>query len=232
MAEKNIYVDLDLNQQAVRSPRLDPQAGDPAAPVEGQAWYNEAEGRMSHQDGSQVRRLLYLEDNHEVFQVSGQWLMDPNEVNTWGLTGVYDPTNTQDVGNVGLTSVAWAHGGLMFPYDVRLVRFKAVHRINNVDSEAFGWVLLHAEHIEDSTAARVATYLLDEVGDNGGVGPRDYANTRPQIIDETASTTGPLSDEVIPAGRTISLGIASPTAIATNRYVQVLSGFLEIARVY
>ena len=36
-----------------------------------------------------------------IFPLSGQWLLDPNEMNGWGVLGPYDNSNTQDLGNVG-----------------------------------------------------------------------------------------------------------------------------------
>lgn len=159
------------------------------------------------------------------FTLSGQWLLDPNEINGWGVTGPYDPTNSQDLGNVGAANLAWTAGGVMFPFDVNLLRFRCIHRNNNAENQAWGWVLAHIAKVVGGTNAGATSYILDEVADNGGVGPRDYLATSQQLTD--IDLTALPNTASVPAGNLINVAVASPTAVATNRYVQVLGGYLS-----
>ena len=158
-----------------------------------------------------------------IFPLGGQFLADPNEVNGIGNIGPYDNTNTQDLGNVGAANLSWLAGGLSFPWPVKLKRFWTVHRINNSAVEPWGWVIFRQTKT-NASATVSTTYILDEVADNAGVGPRDYGNTIIRISDETL-------DETIPAGEVLGWGIAAPTAITTNRYVQILSGYFLFEKV-
>lgn len=159
-----------------------------------------------------------------VWHLGGQFLLDPNEVNTIGVIGPYDDTNSQDVGDVGQAGFGWAAGGIVYPWDMRMTAARIDYRENNNDAQAFGFIIGHFENIPDSTARRDSTLILDEVGDNGGVGPRAHPNTAPQ-------STGVMTfDHFIPAGEIITYGVAAPTAVTTNRYVQVSAGYLKFER--
>ena len=159
--------------------------------------------------------------------LSGQWLLDPNEANGWGVVGPYDPTNTQELGNVGATSWSWVMGGFTWPFDVKLTRFKCFCRENNNAVQAWGWTIAYGQQVDNSTASIPITRLLDEVGDNGGAGPRDFGNTRPHLVDVSTFANGGL----LPAGNTLTVAVESPTADGTNRYIQVSSGFLLFEKV-
>ena len=159
-----------------------------------------------------------------VFQISGQWLLDPGEVNGWQAIGVYDNTNSADLGNIG-ANVSWLTGGLLFPFDVKVKRLKMWQRVNNIDALAYGWQLFHSLPVDGSGAGRVPTYLLDQVGD-GNLLDND---NRWYLVDLSAPAE--ISDATIPAGQVITLAVAAPTAITTNRYAQVGAGFLELERV-
>lgn len=164
---------------------------------------------------------------YDVIDLGSQFLLDPSEINGVGVTGIHDPTHTQDLGNVGTTTVAWSFGGITRPWDLKLVEARIWYRINNTAAQAFGFFIGHAQKIENSTASLPFTYLLDEVGDNGGAGPRDPNNTRPY-------ETGVISfanPTVIPAGECVTWGVAAPTADVTNRYVQISTGYLLFERV-
>jgi len=158
------------------------------------------------------------------FPLGGQFLLDPNEYNGWGILGPYDNTNSQDLGNVGAVPNRLA-GGLVYPFDVKVKRLYAWHYNNNADAQAWGWKLLRQVKTPNSNTVS-SVNIMAEVADNGGVGPRDYGNTRNQItdIDLSASAT-------VPAGEIIVLGVEAPTAVTTNRYVRVMSGYLELERV-
>ena len=160
-------------------------------------------------------------------QLGNRFLLDPNEINAIGLLGPYDNTHSQDVGNVGVTSLARTAGGFEYPYDVKLKRFRMWHSNSNNAAEAWGWVIAKIEKVDDSTAALPATYILDEVGDNGGVGPRDYGVTRTFLTDIEIPDT---PEAIIPAGTMITMGVAAPTANPTNYYVNCHGGYLLFER--
>ena len=161
-----------------------------------------------------------------IFPISGQFLMDPGEFNGWGEVGAYDISNTRDLGNVGAATVSYLAGGLVFPFDVIVKRLFVDHRNTNGTAEAWGWRMTHVDRVQGSTAALPATDIINEVSDNGGTGPRDYGAITPQRTDITV-----VSPTFVPAGRTIVLGVESPTAVATNYYVQCLAGYILLERV-
>lgn len=158
-----------------------------------------------------------------VFAMSGQYLFDPNERNTWGALGPYDLSNTQDIGNSGAATFIHTVGGLMFPHDMRVKEMRLRWRVSNANSEPFGYLLAHVTPINDSTATLTPTFVLDEVGDNGGVGPRDPTSTRWFLNEWTF-------DHVMPAGDLLTFGVESPTAIATNYYAQISAGYILLER--
>ena len=150
-------------------------------------------------------------------QVSGQFLLDPNEFNAWGTTGFVDNSNTQDIGNVGAGMTAQV-GGLCYPMDVTLKRFYCWHRNSNGAALPWGWRIARQEKNENSTTRTDTDILRECVGtDATAVAPRDYQNASMQLTDVTI-------DHVIPAGQTIVLGVESPTAVTTNYYVQMFGG--------
>lgn len=162
--------------------------------------------------------------NSIVIPLGGQFLLDPNEYNGWGILGPYDNSNTQDLGNVGAVPNRVA-GGFCFPYDVKLVRFYAWHYNSSSAAEAWGWRILRQEKNDASNVVSFVN-LLDEIGDNGGIGPRDYGNTTNQLTDVDLSANG-----AIPAGEVVVLGTEAPTAVGTNYYSRILSGYFEFHRV-
>lgn len=165
--------------------------------------------------------------NTIIEKIGGQLLFDPNEINGWGVVGPIDDTNAQDLGDVGAANLSRLAGGISYPFDVRIERFYAWHQNNNADAQAWGWVLAKQE--KQSNSNTVATdYVLDEVADNAGVGPRDYSSTVTQLTDIDLSSA---TNNVIPAGEVLTLGAAAPTAVTTNRYVRVMSGYLHFTRV-
>lgn len=159
------------------------------------------------------------------FELSGQWLLDPNEVNGWGQLGVHDNVNSQDLGNVGANLNRLA-GGLMFPFDVRLKRMKAWHYNSNGSALPWGWVFFKQQKLEDDNDV-TTTYIHDEVANNGGEGPRDYGNNRNYPTDILFNGN---NEAIINEGVMFGMGVASPTAITTNYYVRILTGFLEFER--
>lgn len=188
--------------------------------------------------GNYERRLH--RDVAPIFKdLAGQFLADPNEFNGWGVLGPFDNTNSQDLGNVG-AAVNRLVGGYCFPFDVKLTRIYAWHQDNNADGAgllAWGWRVGFQEKTAGSND-KTDTDLLREVTGAGatGVAPRDYNSTANQLTDITATSNfapgnGFLADTAIPAGATVYFGIETPTAEATNRYVRIMSGYLQFERV-
>ena len=60
---------------------------------------------------------------------------------------------------------------------------------------------------------------MEEMDEAGSGNLRDYGNTTTQLTDITL-------DHTIPAGETLVLGVVAPTAVATNYYARIMSGFL------
>lgn len=161
-----------------------------------------------------------------VFPLGGQYLLDPNEFNGWGVVGPYDDNNSQDLGNVGVANPNRQAGGLTFPFRVRLKHFFAWHNNNNGAAEAWGW-RIHVQRKDNGTNNRTAIdNILDEVGSNGGVGPRDYSNNRNQLTDIDLS-----GSTIVEAGDVIILGVESPTAVGTNYYVRLMAGYFLFERI-
>lgn len=157
-----------------------------------------------------------------VYPLGGQYLLDPGEMNGWGVLGPGDDTNTQDLGNFDTNTPAHTAGGLVFPWDVRITRFFAWHRNSNNSAQAWGWVLFDQEKTAGANTDPT-TFIINEVVDNGNVGPRDYGNNINQQTDMSL-------DYTLPAGHTLTLGVSSPTAVTTNYYVQIMSGYLLLER--
>lgn len=159
-----------------------------------------------------------------IFPLGGQFLLDPDEFNAWGVIGPIDNINTQDLGNVGANPSRFS-GGLVFPFDVRLTHLYAWHANSDASAQAWGWRIIRQEKFAGVNTA-TSVDILAEVFDNAGVGPRNYADNRVQKTDIDLSASG-----IIPAGQTITLGVESPTAVGTNYYVRIMSGYLQFARV-
>ena len=181
--------------------------------------YLERGGIAGAEDLISVLKLVPI-----IQQLGGQFLLDPNEYNGWGTLGTFDNSNTQDLGNIGAAPARLA-GGFSYPFDVKLVRFFAWHYNSNGGALPWGWRIVRQEKIASSSAVSFVN-ILDEVGANGGDGPRDYGNTQTQKTDLNLSAV-----DTIPAGEVIVLGVESPTAITSNNYVRILSGFFEFKRV-
>ena len=157
-----------------------------------------------------------------VFPLGGQWLLDPNELNGWGQIGPYDDTNAQDLGNVGANPNRLS-GGLCFPWDVELVRMFAWHRNSNGDVQPWGWRLIKQQKTAGSNTV-VSTNIIRETGGD----LRDYDNNQNQQTD-IDFTSNP--ERSLTAGQVLCLGVEAPTAVSSNRYVQVMSGYLHLRRV-
>jgi len=156
-------------------------------------------------------------------ELGSGFLADPNEFNGWGSTGLYDDLITHDLGEVGANTSRVA-GGISFPFDVKLKNFYAWHYNNNNALQAWGWRINMQTKNAASNVVVNTEIFREVVGQGAGaVAPRNYSNTTTQF------TEIPF-DFVIPAGSIITLGIEAPTAIATNRYVFIMSGWFEFEK--
>ena len=170
---------------------------------------------------------LELESNKNfIFPLGGGFLLDPNEFNGWGVTGVYDDVITHDLGNVG-ANASRLSGGLSFPFPWRIKRFFAWHYNNNTLAEAWGWRINKQQKIQGNNGI-VNTEILRECTGAGAtaIAPRNYLNTITQSTDIDLSSMG-----IVEPLDVITLGVEAPTAVATNRYVYIMSGFFEIEKI-
>ena len=174
----------------------------------------------------------YLVRGNELppLQFSGRFLSDPNEINGWGVLGAYDNTNSQDLGNVSAANLSRLSGGPMWPYQVKITGLYAYHRDSNSATdiiEPWGWAMLRQKKT-GGTNTITDEYILDEVADNGGVGPRAYGNS---VTQETMIDLSSAANNVLSPFETLVLGLAAPTATPVNRYVEVMSGIITMERV-
>lgn len=163
-----------------------------------------------------------------VFPIGGRFLLDPNEFNAWGIQGPYDDTNSQDLGDVGDTTPARVAGGVTFPYDVEIINFHAYHRNNNGGALPWGWRIFKQTKLATPGAGSsdvTAVDVLNQINENGGTPPNDYGNTI------TQKTEIDFTNVTLTAGEILVLGVESPTAIATNNYVEIFSGFIQFKRI-
>lgn len=161
-----------------------------------------------------------------LFELGGQFLMDPNEFNGWGTIGPIDDTNNQDLGNVA-AAVSRTAGGLIYPFDVQPIRMFAWHYNSNNSALPWGWRIAVQEKNAASNTVTTTDMIRECVGTGAtAVAPRDYGNTVTQQTDIDLSGVS-----VVPAGQVIVLGVESPTATTTNYYVRVMAGYIQFARV-
>ncbi len=167
--------------------------------------------------------------------VGGQYLLDPNEFNGPGVIGLIDQSHTQDLSNVGATAITRNAGGFVFPYDVKLLGFKADHKNNNAAAQAWGWRFGTQDKLAVDDG-NVNNTKIDEIiyRECVGVGataiaPRDYGSngSAETNIDFEAVTGG---EVIITADKVFNFGIEAPTADGTNRFVQVMAGYFFFQR--
>ena len=156
-----------------------------------------------------------------IVPLGGQFLLDPNEINGWGITGPTDDSNTVDLGNSNVTNLSRFAGGYCWPFAVRLKRMFAWHYNSNTNAQAWGWVVSRQAKTAGNNTV-VTTNILHEV--NAG-NLRNYGNNLNQNTDIAFN-------DVIPANEVLNLAVGSPTAVTTNRYVRILAGYFELERVF
>jgi len=150
-------------------------------------------------------------------QIGGQYLLDPNEINGWGRIGVFDNTNSEDLGNVGNPTQRRA-GGLTYPFPVRLKRFVAWHDNSNAAAQAWRWTIIKQTKTGGSNVVNT-TIVYDEPT------LRDYTNNTNQSTDIQDINVD------FAAGEIIVLGVSAPTAATTNYYVRVQSGYFLFEKI-
>lgn len=180
-------------------------------------------------DVSNSSNWVVINKKEHCFNVylAGQYLLDPNEINGLGVIGYTDNTNAQDLGDVGAANLSRLAGGWVFPYDVRIKRMLVWHRNNNAVAEAWGWVVFSQQKTDGNNDV-TTTFMLDESFDRG-VGQfnlRDYLNLLTQYTEINS-----FENDIVFSGDTVGLAVGAPTAVTTNRYVQIMSGFIEFEKI-
>lgn len=157
-----------------------------------------------------------------VEQINGEWLLDPNEINSGTTQGTYDNRLQGDLGNVGAANLVRTTAGYVYPFDVKLTGFIAHHNNSAGGNDPWGFVFYAIERNDNSNTV-TTTFLRDESFDRGEghFGLRDYANNTNQT---TILNATDFVDVVIPAGQIIFLGVGAPTADTTNNYVRISGG--------
>lgn len=159
-----------------------------------------------------------------VWPLGGRMFIDNNERNGWGAAGPVDDTNNQDLGDSQAADITRASGGLCFPWDVKINAMYVNWYAGNANVRNFGFFI--ARQVKNSGSNTVTTsFVLDQVADNGGVGPIDPTNTQNQITD-IILTEG----NIVPANETIVVGVDAPSASGTDNYANIMSGYLLLER--
>ena len=158
---------------------------------------------------------------------AGRFLLDPNEVNGFGYRGFTDEVLAFDVGEATAGSLNRNAGGFSYPWDMTLREFRVQHRNSNAAAIGWGWVIAIVSKTA-GTNAQTTTFVVHELQDNAGVGPRDYANNTNQ---ETVIDLSSLPNNVLSAGDVLFIGVATDaTAPTTNYYVECMSGYIHMER--
>lgn len=161
-----------------------------------------------------------------IVHLGGQFRLRNDQISGFGSVGPIDDSNTQNLGASAATNLNRLAGGWTFPFDVSIKRFYAPHRVSNVAADPWGW-LVYTQNKTYPGNTRVTTFVLDEVGDNAGVGPNDYGDTANQLTDVDLSLVA--NAQNIPAGDFIGVAVNAPTSPA-DYFVQVMGGYLELER--
>jgi len=153
--------------------------------------------------------------NDLVYPVSGQWALQNNEVNGWGLLGPYDNTNSQDLGNYTnyLSLNPQQLGGFRFPFDVDFIELDIIYRINNNNTQDWKWLIYTQEKTIASTTR--STELIYD-------GPLGIIAT-PTQYQQTTITAADLTLAYLPAGQFFCLAAGTPSQVA-NRNIQIYGG--------
>lgn len=161
----------------------------------------------------------------EVQQFGGRFLLDPNEFTGFSLAGAFDDTITNDLGNVGAAPTRVA-GGFSFPFDVQLKEMSAKHYNSNATVLPWGFRVITQEKGVGNAVVNLDV-IRECVGDGAdAICPQDHLSTV-----NVATTLDLSASEVVPAGAVIGIGVEAATAIATNYYVNVMSGYISYERV-
>lgn len=171
--------------------------------------------------GAEIKTL------HDVWlPIGGKFGIQDNEINAYGRLSWIDNTNTQDLGNSGVTTLNRNAGGWVLPFDIKLKKMTVFHRNDNADAEAWGWVIASQSKVPASNTV-TSTIILNETTDNGGVGFRNYTNIQNQ---QTILDLSGLANNTITADDLLILGVDCPSA-GTSRNVEIFGGYILAERV-
>lgn len=169
-----------------------------------------------------------LQKKQFVWSLGSQFLLHPNEMNGWRERGPFDDAITTDLNNIGEDPIGLS-GGLVFPWDVKLLSMFAWHRNSNNAVEPWGWVIFKQQKTAGSNNTN-STFIIDEVTENNGVGTRDYGNDRIQQTNLDLTTKSDVL-RTLAAGETLTLAVAAPTTNGSSFYVNIMSGYLLFERI-
>jgi len=171
---------------------------------------------------------LARRDNY-IYPLGGRFFLDITggiaEINGWGGVGPVDDSNNQDLGNTSAyPNLSRTAGGLMFPEDMRLIRMYASHYDNNANALRWGWVITRLQKAATTTVGSNAQAEIPVYSEIGAY--RDYTTNQNQL---TQLEPADFTNNVIPAGEVLNLATAvdETETVDTNRYVQVMAGFME-----
>lgn len=177
----------------------------------------------------QVAGTLTVNHTKIIVPIGGQFRLEEaggvGEVNGWGTIGMFDDTNTQDLGDHTATTLNRLAGGMSFSYPVNFKRIYAWHRTSAAAAQPWGWVVYHQQKT-DASNAETTTFILHESQENANVGTRNYGNTTTRLVDLDLSARTEAQN--IPAGNVIGLAVSAPTADPGLFNVQIMGGHFEL----
>ena len=154
-----------------------------------------------------------------ILPIGGQWGIQNNEVNAWGVLGFVDNNNTQDVGNYTnkntLNSVNF--GGYTLPYDAYVVDAHIKFRVNNADVIGFTWMLYEQDKVVGGANPTTLKYesALITPGNNSD---QEHNFTAADMVNNNFA-----------AKNVISLAVGCPTQ-GINRNAQVYGGYVRLRK--
>lgn len=153
-------------------------------------------------------------------QVYGSFILDPNEINSFGQFGVGDETANADMGNVGSTTFPQMSGGWIYSTDMTFERLMIDYRETTGVANPWGFVLAHGTPPLDGGVIPM-TYIIEDLPGTS----RLNGDTTVRRFDFT-----PAAPVIIPAGDVIVFGVAADAATpqGDNDRIDVPRGFMRL----
>ena len=164
-----------------------------------------------------------------VTQLTGSFLLDPNEVNSFGQFGLGDETATVDVGNIGTPTFPQQSSGFSFPMDVTIDGLSVDYR-QDAATVVDPWGFVIATGAPDLAGNPIAlTYLLDDLNGVGApAASRLEADTNVRRFGWTPDTAVTLA-----AGDVLFFGVAADPATnqGNNDRIDIVRGWVQVTPV-